>query len=324
MRVRVTQLDGRMPNLACMRLAAWHRARGDEVVYARSARPGLFERPYDRVYGSAVFSTTARKVAAFRREFPGALVGGTGVDAALTLEGAVPGIGEAADYADHPEVSYSLGFLQRGCRLRCGFCVVPRKEGRPRPNQTVAELWRGEPHPRHLHVLDNDFFGIPEWRRHVADINAGGFAVCLSQGVNVRLIDDEAAAALASMDCRDKDFVRRRLYTAWDSLGQERVFFDGIDRLEAAGIPPSRVMAYMLTGYAKGETMADVQHRFDRMVERGIKPYPMVYDPRRKDLKRFQRWAVRGIHKALPFERYDPSARGPMRPARARQRALDL
>ena len=38
----------------------------------------------------------------------------------------------------------SIGFTQRGCRLKCPFCVVPRKEG---------GIWRGEPYPRHLHLL---------------------------------------------------------------------------------------------------------------------------------------------------------------------------
>ena len=39
--------------------------------------------------------------------------------------------------------------------------------------------------------------------------------------VNVRLLDDEAAAALASIALYDDSFTRRRLYTASDSLGDE-------------------------------------------------------------------------------------------------------
>jgi len=33
--VRITQLDGKLPNLALMRLAAWHHAQGDAVYWER-------------------------------------------------------------------------------------------------------------------------------------------------------------------------------------------------------------------------------------------------------------------------------------------------
>lgn len=99
-------------------------------------------------------------------------------------------------------------------------------------------------------------------------------------------------------------FKVRRLYTAWDNLGDEHVFFRGIDRLEAAGIPPSDVMAYMLIGYDPAETFEAIFHRFGRMGARGIKPFPMVFDPARRDLKQFQRWVITGLYRAIPFEAY--------------------
>ena len=39
MKVRLTQLDGKLPNLALMKLAHWHRAQGDEVHLVRTFRP---------------------------------------------------------------------------------------------------------------------------------------------------------------------------------------------------------------------------------------------------------------------------------------------
>ena len=181
---------------------------------------------------------------------------------------------------------------------------------------TVSQLWRGPGHRRTLHLLDNDFFGVPGWQRHVDDIVEGGFRVCLNQGINVRLIDDEAAQALARIEYRDDQFRRRRIYTAWDNLGDERIFFRGIDRLERHGIPADHVMAYMLVGFDPSETWERILYRFDRMVARGILPYPMVFDPARKDLKQFQRWAVTGLYRAVPFDRYDTGFR---RVARARE-----
>lgn len=306
MNVRLTQIDGSMPNLALMRLAHHHRSRGDAVYYTRKVERDLFEKRYDIVYGSAIFNFSAQRLALFRRWFPDAIIGGTGSGNWDTLEGVVGELPDAVDYGDYPDVDYSLGFLQRGCRLSCGFCVVPRKEGKPRAVKDVQDLWRGAPFPKKLHLLDNDFFGVPEWRRHIRDIRTGGFRVCLSQGINVRLIDEEAAAALASVEYRDAKFQERRIYTAWDNLGHERVFFRGLDTLNAAGIPSKHVMAYMLVGYAPGETWSDIHYRFNRMVERGVMPYPMVYDRTRKDLLHFQRWAVTGLYRAVPFAEYEP------------------
>lgn len=91
------------------------------------------------------------------------------------------------------------------------------------------------------------------------------------------------------------------------------MFFRGVDTLERAGINPNVIMAYMLVGYDKNETWERIFHRFNRMVARGVKPYPMVYGDR-PDLKRFQRWVVTGIYRAgVPFDQYDPNARGPLR-----------
>lgn len=307
MNVRLTQIDGKLPNLALMRLASWHRYQGDDVYFTRSVRRDMFEPEYGRVYGSAIFSFSADRVERFRIQFPDAVVGGTGSGNWTTLEDVVGSIPERYDYSLYPDYKFSIGFLQRGCRLRCKFCVVPKKEGKPKQNMTVAELWRGEGHPKKLHILDNDFFGVPGWQQHIKDINDGGFRICLNQGINVRLIDDEGAEALASIEYRDDQFQQRRIYTAWDNLGDEAIFFRGIDTLERAGIPTKHIMAYMLVGYDPKETWDRIWHRFNTMVARGIKPYPMVYDHRRRDLKAFQRWVVTGLYRSVPWEEYQHS-----------------
>ena len=167
---------------------------------------------------------------------------------------------------------HALGLRARLSRLQrvCGFCVVPKKEGRPRTVNTIMSIWR--PHTeRCILLLDNDFFGQPkeQWQARIDELREGRFKVNFSQGVNVRLVNDEAAQALASVRYYDGRFNRRRLYTAWDNLGQEKIFFEGVDRLEAAGIPPRHLMVYMLVGYAPGETMEQVLHRHRRLEERG-------------------------------------------------------
>ena len=153
--------------------------------------------------------------------------------------------------------------------------------------------------------LDNDFFGNPDWRERVREIRDGGFRVCLSQGINTRLLDDEAAEALSSIEYRDTKFERRRLYTAWDNLKDEERFFAGVDRLERAGVPPTNLMVYMLIGYDKAEDWTRIWLRFNRMVERGMKPYPMVFDRSRRDLLAFQRWVVTGLYRVVPWPEFE-------------------
>lgn len=310
--VRVTQLDGALPNLALARLSAWHRSQGDDVHYSRSATPSMFEPPYDRVYGSVLFSFTREKLDRFRRNFPDAIVGGTGSGTGLTVESVIGDDEVEPDLSHWPDFDGSIGYTQRGCRLKCKFCVVPGKEGKNRSVTTLADLWRGEPHPKHIHLLDNDFFGQELWRERIVEAQDGGFKLCFSQGINVRLVTDEVAAALASIDFRDTSFNKRRLYVAWDNLKDEGIFFRGVDLLEAAGIKPTALMAYMLIGFDPKETWERIFFRFNRMVERGIDPYPMPFDQSRRDLKRFQRWVVTRAYRNVPWEQYDSGAKGPI------------
>ena len=313
MRVRLTHLDGKLPNLALMKLAHWHRGQGDEVTFNRKVQPEMFEPAYDVVYGSAIFGFSRRLLEAFQGQWPGAVVGGTGTDSLQTVEQLL-GVDEYEhyDYSDYPAYQGSIGFTQRGCRLRCDFCVVPKKEGRPRSVNRITDIWRGAPYPRHLHLLDNDFFGQPEeqWKARVAEILDGGFKVCFNQGINIRLITEESAQWIARLPYYDDGFKTRRLYTAWDNLKDEAIFFRGVDALERAGVPPTHLLVYMLVGYRPGETMAEIMYRFERMTARGIRPYPMVYNNQNLDLKRFQRWVIRKYYTFIPFEEYNVNAKG--------------
>ena len=312
-RVRLTHMDGKLPNLALMKLAHWHRAEGDHVTLTRTPQPSLFESGYDLVYGSAIFDWSEPEVQQLIRAYPGAVVGGTGTQVNQTVEERLKLTQyEHYDYSIYPDYPFSIGFTQRGCRLSCGFCVVPRKEGRPKPVNTILDIWRPET-SRCVVLLDNDFFGQPnqEWQARVQELREGNFKVNFSQGINVRLITPEAALALAGLRYYDSKFVKRRLYTAWDNLGQEKVFFRGLETLQQAGIPARHIMVYMLVGYDPKETMERVLYRFNRLKEAGCLPYPMVYDNSNKTLKAFQRWAVRRYDEIVTWDEYKPTSRKP-------------
>lgn len=317
--VRLTQIDGGLPNMALMKLSHWHKEQGDTVYFTRDVERGLLEPDYDLVYGSVIFSFSRPLVERFKEVYPQAIMGGTGLWAKAAIDSAafVEDIGKTVeatvtggdyehyDYSIYPHYKWSIGFTARGCRLKCGFCVVPQKEGKPRAVNSIYDIWRPGTE-RNVCLLDNDFFGQPQeqWMARIEEIKADKFKVCFNQGINIRLITDEAAYWLARLPYYDDQFKTRRLYTAWDNFKDERIFFEGVDRLEKAGVPPTHLMVYMLVGYDKNETWERIFHRFNRMVGRGIHPYPMVYNNADKQLKKFQRWVVRRYYQFIPWEDY--------------------
>ncbi len=316
MRVRLTHIDGKLPNLALMKLAHWHKSQGHEVVLSRNVQRDMLEPDYDVVYGSAIFTRSYPLVESLKRNFPGAIVSGTGSyetyrdftpDSYLTVEKLI-GVDsyESFDYSIYPEFTASLGFTQRGCRFKCGWCMVPATEGKPKSTSTIANLWRGDPYPKHIHLLDNDFFGqSPEsWRARVDEVIDGGFRVCLNQGINIRVIDEQTAEQIARLPYYDDAFKNRTLYTAWDSLGDRKRFETGVLTLRAAGVPSPRLLVYMLIGFDPRETWGDIFERFNAMVALGVRPYPMVYNNARPDLRVFQRWVIRRYYLFVPWADY--------------------
>lgn len=301
MRVHLLQIDGKIPNIALMRLAAHHRTAGDEVTFHHadsllSVHPFQFGAD-DKIYASAIFSRSKPIIDQLLLGRPDAIVGGTGFDTPPLQISSLESHGVFTldqDYSIYPWFRSSIGFSQRGCRLSCSFCVVPQKEGKVKPVQTIWEIWRGDPWPRELHLLDNDFFGQPNWRDRISEIREGKFKVCFNQGINARCITDEAAEALASVNYRDDQMKVKCIYTAWDSLKDEERLFAGLNRLVKYGVKPDHIMVYMLCGYWEGETQADREYRRKKIRDFGARPFPMVYGPNAtRELKGFQRWVIR-------------------------------
>ena len=315
MKVLLLQLDGKIPNIALMRVAAHHRALGDEIRFRwsrdiASVAPELFERP-DKVYASLIFERTRPVGEALLQTYPEAIVGGTGWDVASSLE-AVGITTVKQDYSIYPAWLQSIGFTQRGCRLACPFCVVPRKEGKVRDEQTIAELWRGERWPREIILLDNDFFGQPSWPSKIEELRAGRFKVSFNQGINARFLTDETAAAVASVDYRDDQMRDRRVYTAWDNKKDEDRLFAGLEALVRHGVRPDDIMVYMLLGYWPWSDLADWEHRRRRLREFGCRPYPMPY-VRSPQAVGFQRWVVGAHDKRIAWEDWERARYRPER-----------
>lgn len=306
MTVLLLQIDGSMPNIALMRVAAHHHDLGDSVELRRvncteDLDMGLWDN-HDKVYASAIFTKSRPLVAHLLCARPDAVVGGTGWDNKRSLED-FEIVTKHQDYSVYPEIQYSIGFTQRGCRGRCKFCVVPEKEGGITSEQTIAQLWRGEPWPRSLILMDNDFFGQPEWAERIEEIRAGEFRVAFTQGINVRSITDAQARAIASVNYRDTKLQRKCVYTAWDNLNEERTVLRGLRRLIEAGVRPGHIMVYMLIGFDPYETHKDREHRRCTLRDLGVDPYPMVYR-RNPELLGYQRWVIKTVDKRVSWDEW--------------------
>lgn len=303
-RVLLCQIDGSFPNMALMRIGAHHRALGDDIELRHGAafEQHLWDGPPDIVYGSTIFTKSMSTAHRLKRLYPEAIIGGTGIDATRTLSH-VHIKTMALDYSLYPRFRQSIGFTQRGCRLRCSFCVVPQKEGAIRAEATIAEIWRGDLWPRELLLLDNDFFGQENWRERIEEIREGRFKVSFNQGINARFLTDEAAEAIASIDYRDNEMKTKRIYTAWDNLKDESRLFAGLNRLMKYGVKPDHIMVYVLCGYWPGETTADRIYRIEKLLDFGARPFPMAYT-KTPELMGIQRWAIGAYAKRIPWNKW--------------------
>lgn len=291
MRVAIYDVDSKIPNLALMRLSAYHRERGDAVeMYSP-----LFKDHHDRIYASTLFDFSDKRLLDPERME----IGGTGWDLHTSLPPEIEGLTPDYSLYDYP---HSIGFTMRGCRFRCKFCVVPEKEGQPKTNSTIGDIWT-QRDSDFVVLLDNDFFGNPEWRERIAEIRRHDLKVNFNQGLNIRIITDEQARALASVRFWNYQQTRRQVYFAWDRFQDERLIDAGIERVKAAGIKPWQMAFYVLIGF--DTTPAQDLYRVAKLRDLGCDPYVMPYDKHDLYQRRFARWVNhRAIFHTVAWEDY--------------------
>jgi hypothetical protein len=90
LRVLLLQLDGKLPNIALMRIAAHCRPYADDIAFRHCPRVKAVEssdwRGFDRIYASLIFERTRPVAEALLQRYRFAEVGGTGWDVAKRLE----------------------------------------------------------------------------------------------------------------------------------------------------------------------------------------------------------------------------------------------
>lgn len=150
MKIGLIDVDGHsgFPNLALMRLSAYHKRRGDEVEWW----DGLTH--YDRVYMSKVFTFTPDMDTVINADE--VITGGTGYKDYGSLPPEIEAT--APDYSIYPKFKQAIGFLTRGCIRNCPWCIVPRKEGGIHAAATWEEIKR--PDSREIVFLDNNVLAL--------------------------------------------------------------------------------------------------------------------------------------------------------------------
>ncbi len=171
--------------------------------------------------------------------------------------------------------------------------MVPKKEGRPKPASTIAEIWtnRGSDF---VVLLDNDFFGNPEWPDRIAEIQDHNLKVCFSQGLNIRTITYAQARSLASIRFTNLKATKKQVYFSWDRMKDRELVLGGIDTCIKAGMTPRQMGFYVLIGY---DTTPEEDYRRVILLKTiGCDPYVMPYNKSDPYQKRFARWVN---HKAV-------------------------
>lgn len=262
------------PNLALMKIAAWHKAHGDSVEWWN---PML---TYDRVYSSKVFTFTPE----CSYLPPDTIRGGTGYGLYEDLPEEIDAM--FPDYSIYPACKHAIGFLTRGCIRHCPWCVVPRKEGAIRPYRTWREVKRQD--SRDIVFMDNNVLACPHGIEQIRDMIGQDVRVDFNQGLDARLITPDVAALLAGL--KWIRFIRM----SCDTDTMLPVVLDAVRELGANGIKPYRVFVYLLV-----QDIESAERRALALRDAGVEVFAQPYrdfenkiDPT-EEQKRFARWVNR-------------------------------
>jgi hypothetical protein len=290
--IALYDVDSKIPNLALMKLARHHHERGDSVALYDP----LWAQTYDKIYASKIFDYSDGSLLD-----PDQMeIGGTGWDLKTTLPPEVERL--QPDYSVY-DYDHSIGFTMRGCRFRCKFCVVPEKEGKPVENNTIDEIWQ-QRDSNFVVLLDNDFFGNPLWQDRIDEIIKHDLMVSFSQGLNIRIITDEQAHALASVEFRNLSGKKKQVHFAWDQWGKgtEKLIDEGFQRVTDAGIKPYQMAFFVLIGFNTNEEQ-DL-YRIDKLHDMGCDVFAMPFNREDPYQKALTRWNNRFLWRSVPWPEY--------------------
>ena len=293
MRIGLIDVDGHsgFPNLALMKLSAYHKAKGDSVEWYSP----MFSGHMDKVYMSKVFTFT--NDFEYYIDTDEIVKGGTGYkDYSTVLSNEVEQT--FPDYSIYPQADYAIGFLTRGCIRKCPWCVVPKKEGKIHAAGTWDKIKR--PDSNKILFLDNNVLASDHGIHQIEELSKNIYVyIDFNQGLDARLIDASVAKLLAN--CKWIRFIRM----SCDTSQSIPVVKKAIRTLEQAGVKPYRVFVYTL--------VQDVEESVNRIMEIASTGADVFAQPYRdfdggeptKEQKRIANWCnKKSVFKTCKWEDY--------------------
>lgn len=296
MRIGLIDVDGHnFPNLALMKISAYHKAKGDKVEWCIP----LCE--YDIVYQSKVFDETYSQDIDYIPQAKKIIKGGTGYG----LDNILPNEIEHSypDYSLYPELTKdtAYGFLTRGCPRNCHFCIVSKKEGRcSRKVADLREFWREQ---KNIKLLDPNILACSSHLELLKQLVDSGAYIDFTQGLDARLLTEQNINLINQMRIK-------KVHFAWDYMKEQKAVLNGLElytRL-AKNKPHGRYgTVYCLTNY--DTTLNEDLFRIYTLRDMGYGPYVMIYNKPSapSEIKRLQRWCNNKIifGKVKRFEDYE-------------------
>ena len=279
MRVGLIDVDSHnFPNLALMKISAWHKAQGDEVEW------WFGFHQYDRVYMSKVFDNTYTPDVYDPVNTKEIIKGGTGYDLQNKLPDEIEHM--YPDYSLYPELTKdtAYGFLSRGCPRGCPFCIVKDKEGwNSYKVADLSEWWDGQ---KNIVLCDPNILACRERMDLLRQLAESKALVDINQGIDARMLTEENIEVLSKVKLKEIHF-------AWDLMEQSERVIRGLQMWkELHGMKHHGWygMVYVLVNF--NTTMEENLYRIYTLRDMGYNPYVMVYDKPNapKEIKRLQRW----------------------------------
>lgn len=288
MNILLIDVDSTIPNLALMKISAYHKLKEDEISIIKMPQNiNLFQEKIDKVYASIIFSKNKHFANDLSFFYPSAeiIIGGSGYDLNIKLPDEIELL--KPDYSLYPDINYSLGYTTRGCDRNCSFCIVPQKEGK-------FKKWHN---PSMFHdkkfnkiiFLDNNILFDKEHFMKVCNFCIElSLKVWFTQGFDIRLVDDDIAEKLSKLK------IFKGFHFAFDNTNLESIIKTKCELLKKVGIDiRHNVQFYVYLDSA--EQYNDAVYRCRILKEIGTNPFVMfnINHESTKKINELRRWANR-------------------------------